>query len=186
MWWSCYSLAGVRPIKFGVPSMDLQYIERVGKLSQVTLELINDAQSIPLSTDTPPFSSNPPDTTTLLLHVTGASDFFQARARPIDEQNFCQEDSLWEKSKGKRRPRLSRQLNQPQSTTYTAPGIAKPGLVMHRRSSRTSGGWSIMHLPKQPMLWLELSSMWTISNNIILTDIQSKHHWLVVTGLKVF
>lgn len=60
-------------------------VEIVGKLSQVTLELLNDAHSIPLSTDTPHFSSNHPDTTTPLLHVTGASDFFQAEVKPGQE-----------------------------------------------------------------------------------------------------
>lgn len=44
-----------------------------------------------------------------------------------------------------------------------------------------------MHVPKQSLLWLELSSMhWTVRSNIILTNIQSKHSWLFVTGKQAF
>ena len=42
---SCYNLAGVRPVKLGVPSMD--YIRESRKAKPGSLELMSDAQSVP-------------------------------------------------------------------------------------------------------------------------------------------
>lgn len=88
----CYNLAGVCLVEFGVPSTGYSRTSRKAKPGYIR---VNKGRQVDIFKyrHTAHFLEFP-DTTTLLLHVTGASGFFQAEVKsrqdPLKSKKFVQ------------------------------------------------------------------------------------------------